>query len=186
MEEYKGVKFSYRLVDKERPAEELRKYLELDAKLGEYLDPIENDGNMSMRLAEGFLIKCAGARMTELTGKDVSMVVGIEEGNVVATGSVPSSEARMHHEIYNAMPEAWVVLHFHDDRMLEKFEGAAIGPFPYGSAELAEAAGKEAESRQMFMIKEHGFVLIAKDERGLWQRLMLWKKHRDAYSKQEF
>ena len=98
METYEGVKFRYRLVENELPADDVKRYLKLDARLREFLDPQENEGNMSMRLAEGFLIKRAGAKMTELTEKDVSLVVGVEEGEVVAAGAVPSSEAKMHHE----------------------------------------------------------------------------------------
>lgn len=171
MEKYEGVKFSYRLVEKELPKDEVREYLGLDAMLKEFLDPQENEGNMSMRLANGFLVKRAGARMTRLTENDVSMVVGIENEEVVAAGAVPSSESKMHHEIYKAVPAARIVLHFHNDMLLERFEKPAIGPFPYGSLGLAEAAGKAAKSHNVFKIREHGFVLIAKDREELLQSM---------------
>lgn len=171
MEGYEGVKFRYRFVEKELPQDDVKRYLGLDARLREFLDPQENEGNMSMRLAEGFLVKRAGARMTELNKKDVSLVLGEEKGEVVAAGTVPSSEARMHHEIYKAKPTAMIILHFHNDWLLEKFEGPGIGPFPYGSLGLAEAAGKAAKSHNVFKIREHGFVLIAKEEEELLQSM---------------
>jgi len=171
METYEGVKFRYRLVEKELPKDDVKRYLELDARLKEFLDPQENEGNMSMRLAEGFLVKRAGAKMTELTENDVSLVVSVEEDEVVAAGVVPSSEARMHHGIYKAEPTAKIILHFHNNRLLEKFEEPTIGPFPYGTLELAEAAGKAAKSHWMFKIREHGFVLIAKDKEEFLQSM---------------
>jgi ribulose-5-phosphate 4-epimerase/fuculose-1-phosphate aldolase len=174
MEEYEGPKFIFRAVDRLLPEIDVRRYLEVDSRLGQFLDPEENEGNMSMRLQEGFLIKRAGARMTRLSGDDVSWVLE-SDGEVLAAGAEPSSEAKMHHHIYNAVPEAMVVLHFHDDRMLERFEGAAIGPFPYGTEELAAAAGEAAKEHRMFMIKEHGFVLIAEDEEELLERMKTWK-----------
>jgi L-fuculose-phosphate aldolase len=172
MEEYKGVKFRYRIVEKELPEEQLKKYLDIDARLKEFLDPENNEGNMSLRLEKGFLIKRAGARMTELTKKSVSMIVEIEE-IVIAAGAIPSSEARMHNEIYRHHPEANMILHFHDEKMLKSFQGPAIGSFPYGSKELADAAGNLKQ--KMFMIKDHGFVIIAKDEEELFE-MISWIK----------
>ncbi|MBD3210077.1 hypothetical protein GF318_01730 [Candidatus Micrarchaeota archaeon] len=175
MGEYQGPRFSVRRVAKELPEIETKEFLELDRKLGDFLEPKGNQGNMSMRVPNGFLIKRAGARMTELAGEDVSLVLetGIE---VVAAGAVPSSESMLHYSIYGTDPYANLILHFHDDAMLERFEGPAIGPFPYGSVELAEAAGRIAESEKVFMIRGHGFVIIAKGGDELVERLKKWKR----------
>ncbi|MBU0532837.1 class II aldolase/adducin family protein [Candidatus Micrarchaeota archaeon] len=173
MEEYNGVKFSYRLVEGKLP--EISSYLTLDAKLRGFLNPKKNEGNMSIRVANGFLIKRTGAKMTELGKEDVSLVLEVDEDIVIAVGAVPSSETRMHYEIYGALPEVSIILHFHDENLLEKFEGASVGPFSYGSKELAKAAAKMARLHGIFMIKEHGFVLIAKNEEELLE-MMKWKK----------
>ena len=172
MEEYKGVKFPFDLIDGEIPEKEKQKFLELDRKLGAFINPEENEGNLSMRLTNGFLIKGAGAIMTRLSAEEVSMVISINE-KVIASGAVPSSEARMHYEIYKAQPKAKIILHFHDKDLLGRFDGPSIGPFDYGTEELAVAAGKINE--KMFMIKEHGFVIIARDEEELF-RLIRWKR----------
>lgn len=175
-EEYVGVKFPYKLIEGEISEDDVRKYLKIDEKLGEILSPLENEGNMSMKIKEGFLIKRAGARMTELKDKDVSLVLEMKADVVIATGAVPSSETRLHDEIYKSAPEARVILHFHNDKLLESFEGPSIGPFPYGTVELAKAAGEAAKSNEMFMIKEHGFILTAKNEEELLKRMKSWKR----------
>jgi ribulose-5-phosphate 4-epimerase/fuculose-1-phosphate aldolase len=175
MEEYHGVKFKSRKTDVEIPPEKVRKFLELDKLLSEFLSPEQNEGNMSMRLEQGFLIKRAGARMSCLEKNDVSWV--LETGDeIVFSGAEPSSEARMHASIYNNASEAGIVLHFHDDGMLSKYKGPSIGPYEYGTAELAKAAGEMAGKRNEFMIKEHGFVIIANDVKELIERLHSWKK----------
>jgi hypothetical protein len=175
MEEYEGPKFVLTRTDRTLPEVAVKRYLELDARLREFLDPKENEGNMSMRLDEGFLVKRAGARMTELGDADVSWVLEAEE-KVVAAGAEPSSEARMHHEIYKANPGAMIILHFHDDERLGTYEGPSIGPFPYGTLELAKASGEIAKTESMFMIKGHGFVMIAKDEESLLEMMRSWKR----------
>jgi ribulose-5-phosphate 4-epimerase/fuculose-1-phosphate aldolase len=175
MEEYQGVKFKLRKLEQKLPESAVRKFLELDSKLKGFLSSKQNEGNMSMKHWNGFLIKKSGAKMGSLGEGDVSCVLKAEE-EVVYTGALPSSEARMHARIYEVLPEANIILHFHDDDKLASYGGPSIDSHEYGTPELAEAAARMAAKEQEFMIKEHGFVIIAKDENELIQRLHSWKK----------
>jgi ribulose-5-phosphate 4-epimerase/fuculose-1-phosphate aldolase len=175
MEEYRRVKFKLKKLEQMLPDGALRKFLGLDSKLKEFIGPGQNEGNMSTRHWNGFLIKRAGAMMGELGGDDVSCVLRADE-EVAYTGAEPSSEARMHARIYEKIPDANIILHFHDDEKLAGYSGPSIGPYGYGTRELADAAAAMAAQKQEFMIKEHGFVIIAKDENELIQRLLSWKK----------
>lgn len=174
MEEYRGVKFRLKKLEQKLPDSAVRRFLELDARLGEFIGPEQNEGNMSMRHWNGFLIKRSGSRIGMLGKEDVSCVLRADE-EVAYTGAEPSSEARMHARIYERLPDAGVILHFHDDARLASYGGPSIGPYEYGSQELANAAAEMAEKKE-FMIKEHGFVIIARDEEELIQRLRSWKR----------
>ncbi len=169
MEEYTGVKFE--TVVLEGKMGDVSEFLELDGKLGKYFNPEENEGNMSLRIGSGFLIKKAGARMTSLKEEDVVFVKRIERGRVYAIGGTPSSESMMHYEIYKMRRDAAAVLHFHDDRLLERADWSVVGPFPYGSRKLAEAVAAASEITDKIKIEGHGFVIIAKDGKGLLEIL---------------
>ncbi len=175
MEEYQGVKFKLKKIEQKLPESAVRKFLALDSRLSDFLSPEQNEGNMSMKHWNGFLIKKSGARMSALGEDDVSCVLRADQ-EVVYSGAVPSSEARMHARIYEKLPDANIILHFHDDEKLADYDGPSIGPYDYGTSELAQAAAQMASQKQEFMIKEHGFVIIAKDEKELIQRLISWKK----------
>lgn len=165
MEEYAGVKFGTRIEG--GSVGNVSAFLELDKALGEYLKPEENEGNMSMRTADGFLIKRAGVKMTLLRSEDVVLVKKIEKNIVHAVGGTPSSESIMHDEIYRKRKDAGIILHFHDDKLLGKTGWRKIGHFPYGSMELAEAVADAAGKTDRIEIEGHGFVVIAKNGKEL-------------------
>lgn len=160
MEEYTGVKFE--TVIEEGKLGDVSEFLELDKLLGKYLNPGKNEGNMSLRIGAGFLIKKAGSRMTSLAENDVVYVRKVENGTVYAVGGTPSSESIMHYEIYEKRKDAEIILHFHDNSLLEKAEWKTVGPFAYGSIELAKAVGAASEITDKIKIEMHGFVIIAK------------------------
>jgi len=171
MEEYSGVKFEYSIVEGKIPENRIMEYLELDRTLKKFLDTEKNEGNMSMRIKGGFLIKRTGAKMTDLNKGDISMVTGIEDEKIIAIGQAPSSEARMHDGIYRTNPEVRVILHFHNDEILDKISCSAIGPFPYGTTELANAAAECSIKHKFFKINKHGFVIVAKNSEELLNKL---------------
>ncbi|NYZ77766.1 class II aldolase/adducin family protein, partial [Candidatus Micrarchaeota archaeon] len=160
MEKYAGVKFRTRI--EKGSVGGVSGFLGLDRALAKYLKPEANEGNMSMRAADGFLIKRSGARMTSLTGKDVVLVKNVENNVVHAVGGTPSSESILHHEVYRKRKDAGVILHFHNDSLLEELDWETVGPFPYGSRGLADAVAKAAGKTDRIKIAGHGFVLIAK------------------------
>ncbi len=176
MEEYKGVKFRFELRDEDMPEEKVQLYLQLDKSLAKHIIPGKNEGNMSMRIPEGFLIKRAGAQMTELEPDDVLLIESVDGGIVHAVGKrPPSSETRMHNEIYRRT-DAKVILHFHDDELLARIEGESVDELPYGTQELAEAVGKAAERNKIVILRGHGIVIHAKDRNELLSTLegLLW------------
>ena len=173
-EEYTGIKFDCEVTGPvgEALTPNVERYLELDRKLRNYISPKSNEGNMSIRAGGGFLIKGAGAEMTKLTPEQVSFVYAVDEEEyaVKAKGTTPSSEAFLHHYIYRNYPEITLILHFHDDHLMERAKHLpTIGPFPYGSHDLAREAAKEKGS--VIRIIEHGFVVKARNSDELFSTL---------------
>ncbi len=181
MEKYNGVKFKVKTLPGN--VQGAGGLLEADSLVARFVSTEGGEGNLSVRKGSGFLIKRAGARMTKLTEADVVFVQKVERGIVHATGGTPSSESMMHWAIYKNRKDANVILHFHDDKRLggEPWAGmpgmerrwAEIGPFHYGTAELATAAGEASRRSDLIKIREHGFVVIAKDLEGLAATLSL-------------
>lgn len=169
MEEYKGVKFQ--VIDLEGEVPHKEKLLTLDKLLSKYLQPVENEGNMSVREGKGFLIKKAGCKMTQLKDDEVIFVEKVVENRVYSSGGTPSSESRMHFSIYTNRKDAKIILHFHDEQLLSKAFKSECGPFFYGSWELADEIGKLSKKEDIIKIKEHGFVVIARDEEELIKKM---------------
>jgi len=172
-EEYTGVKFECTISGPlEGMDAQVEGYLSIDSKLRNYISPKNNEGNMSMRAAGSFLIKSAGTPMTKLTNEDVSYVYDIdeEEYSLKAKGKTPSSESFMHYYIYKFYPEINFVLHFHDGHLMEKAKHLpSVGPFPYGSHDLAREAAKAKAA--VVKIIEHGFVVKARSSQELFSTL---------------
>ncbi|MBD3398258.1 hypothetical protein GF412_03640 [Candidatus Micrarchaeota archaeon] len=172
-EPYEGVKFECALTGPPEGMDaQVGEYLSIDAKLRNYLSPRNNEGNMSMRAAGSFLIKAAGAPMTQLTGEDVSFVYDVseEEYSLKSKGKTPSSESFLHYYIYKFYPEINIVLHFHDGHLMEKAKHLpSVGPFPCGSHDLAREAAKAKAA--VVKIIEHGFLVKARNPQELFGTL---------------
>lgn len=72
-----------------------------------------NDGNISVRLADGWLITASGVCKGRLTPEDIlwlNMDGSLRRG---AAGRRPSSETPMHLEVYRQRPDVFAVLHAH-------------------------------------------------------------------------
>lgn len=171
MEEYEGVKFKVVLEQGEIPEERISEFLDLDHSLKRFLHPKKNEGNLSIRTMDGFLIKRTGAVLTQCRKDDAVLVSRVKGDRVYAVGGVPSSESLMHAAIYEIRKDANIILHFHDEGLLAKIECAEVGPFPYGTEELAQAVGKAAEKNDLVKIKEHGLVLVAENKIDLIKKL---------------
>lgn len=70
-------------------------------------------GNISQRVAEGFLIKPSGLDYEELTAE--SMVLCDLAGNVLSGKHKPSSDTASHAYVYREMPEVNGVVHTHSN-----------------------------------------------------------------------
>lgn len=171
MEEYIGVKFNF-LDDGARIEEnQIKKFLKIEGELGRFLKTRKNEGNLSMRSGAGFLIKRAGARMTKLRKSDVVFVRKIVGGMVFCSGGTPSSESLMHYNIYKKVRSAYIILHYHYDKLLNRLKVKKVGPFQYGSLALARNVGKTARKNKIIEITRHGFVITAKNQKELYAYL---------------
>ena len=171
MEEYKGVKFKVIQEPGDISAEDAFAFVELDNSLRKFLHPVKNEGNLSIRAGNGFLVKCTGAKLTECNPRDAVLVTKIIGEEVHAIGGTPSSESMMHYEIYRKRKDANVILHFHSDKLLLKPLGPEVGPFPYGTNELARAVGEAAENNDVIRIREHGLVIVSIDREDLIRKM---------------
>jgi L-fuculose-phosphate aldolase len=172
MEEYKGVKF--RLVPLERalPRADVAAFLSLDRSLSAYIHPEKNEGNLSIRVEGGFLIKRTGAKLTTCTEKDVVLVVRAGRESVSAAGGTPSSESRMHGAVYRRRKDANAILHFHDDKLLSRPIGVAVGPFlRYGTEALATAVARACVRSDLVRILGHGLVIVGRDGKDILEKL---------------
>ena len=171
MEEYIGVKFHVRHVEKEIEQQAMDEFLKMDRMIGEHIESKANEGNLSMRYDGGFLVKRTGARLAHLESDDVVYVEKVENSKVFSTGA-PSSESIMHYEIYAARNDIELILHFHDEELLKKHFETEVGPFPYGTRELAVAVSEAALNHDIIKIREHGFVILAKNKEELMEKLL--------------
>jgi L-fuculose-phosphate aldolase len=136
-------------------------------------------GNVSARTSHGMLITPTG-----ITGDTVSpahivktTLDGRHKGRLA-----PSSEWQMHAAIYQAAPEAQIIVHTHSDAATAlaclneplpafhyavcTFGGADIPLAPYltfGTPDLAEAAAAAIAGRSACLLANHGMILHAPD-----------------------
>ncbi len=137
-------------------------------------------GNVSARWQDGFLVTPTGMDYDHLSVDDV---VFIDAAGVPAPGArSPSSEWRMHHDIYRARPEAGAIVHAHPPhatalactrRGIPAFHyevaiagGADIRCAPYetyGTQALSDAAVAALEGRSACLLANHGMLALAAD-----------------------
>jgi len=129
-----------------------------------------SSGNLSFRSKKGFVITPTAMFFEKLKPKDLAVVENFDFGKntVFVRGTkVPSSETPMHFLIYKKRKDVAVVLHFHDNLLLEKAKELKIPcsekEFPYGSIDLAKETAKLLSRKNFACIKGHGFVCAGKD-----------------------
>jgi hypothetical protein len=173
-EQYVGVKFQVVHEDKKADDKETMKLVGISEKLSEFFDPKENEGNLSARCNadDSFLIKRTGSKLTNMKKEDIVFVTRIEGNKVFANGT-PSSEARMHYKIYQTRKDINIILHFHDNELMESCTRkiVEIGPFEYGTTEVAEDAAHSLKSTDFIKLRRHGFILVASNEKELFDKL---------------
>ena len=136
-------------------------------------------GNLSLRDAEGFLITPTGLPFDHC--KPADMVAMGMDGKTRGKRA-PSSEWRIHRDIYRARPDAGAIVHahspfataiachqrgippFHD--MIARFGGATIRCAQYatfGTQALSEHALEALEGRSACLLANHGMVVFGHD-----------------------
>ncbi len=134
-------------------------------------------GNVSIRIEGGFRITPSGLPYAMLT--DADLVDVALDGTILAGARGPSSEWRLHAEIYAARPAAGAIVHTHSPRatalscarrglpafhyMIALAGGDDIPCSAYatfGTAALAEAAVRAIEGRRACLLANHGVVAL--------------------------
>ena len=136
-------------------------------------------GNMSVRAEDGFLVTPSGVPTRHLTAAD--MVFVEMDGTVIGRGQ-PSTEWRLHRDLYADRPEIGAVLHSHATActtlavlgwpipafhyMVAVAGGTDIRCAPYatfGTQELAEACRGALAGRKACLLAHHGMVAVGAD-----------------------
>ena len=134
-------------------------------------------GNVSLRTAGGFLITPSGLPYAQLT-LDALVEVGAD-GSILAGTRRPSSEWRLHADIYAARSDAQAIVHTHSPHATAL--SCARRPIPalhymvamgggtdircsayatFGTAELARAAVSALVGRRACLLANHGVVAL--------------------------
>lgn len=134
-------------------------------------------GNVSVRNEKGFMISASGVAYDAMKPSDV-VQMDLEGGYF---GSVlPSSEWRMHMDIYRARPEAGAIVHTHAAHataisclredvpafhyMIGVTGGSTLRCAPYasfGTAELSDGMLQAIEGRNACLLANHGMICFA-------------------------
>jgi len=134
-------------------------------------------GNVSLRIEGGFRITPSGLPYAALAEADLVDVA--LDGTLLAGRHRPSSEWRLHAEIYAARPQAQAIVHTHSPRatalscarrglpafhyMIALAGGDDIRCSAYatfGTQELAVAAAAALEGRRACLLANHGVVAL--------------------------
>jgi L-fuculose-phosphate aldolase len=133
-------------------------------------------GNASVRWREGFLVTPSGLAYDRLDAADI---VFVDASGAAHGARTPSSEWRLHRDVYARRPEAGGIAHTHSPfattlaclrRPIPSFHyevafagGADIRCAPYatfGTQELSDAALAALDGRRACLLANHGAVAI--------------------------
>lgn len=137
-------------------------------------------GNVSVRIPSGLLITPSAVPYASMTARDVVRLAA--DGTPVRGTRRPSSEWRIHRDIYAARPDAGAVVHAHPpysttiaclrrDLPAVHYGIAAAGGAPvrcapyatFGTAGLSAAAVQALEGRKACLLANHGLVALGAD-----------------------
>ena len=135
-----------------------------------------SSGNLSVRLPVGYLITPSSAALDSLAADDL-VVMDPHGGH--PRGQRPSSEWRMHHDLYRARPEIGGIVHTHSVHAAAlASHGRGIPPFHYmvavaggadipcapyatfGTQELSDQALRALEQRNACLLAHHGVLAV--------------------------
>ena len=140
-------------------------------------------GNLSVREGDGYLITPTGMACADLEATDlVFTALGENRAPEAANTRRPSSEWRMHADIYRSRPEAGAIVHAHSPfatslaclradipafhYMIARFGGATLRCAAYatfGTPELSAAALLALRERKACLLANHGMLVFGSD-----------------------
>lgn len=134
-------------------------------------------GNLSLRTDSGMLITPSGVPYEHMRAEDIVLVAA--DGST-EQGSVPSSEWRIHHDVYAARPDAQAILHAHPvhctalaclNRPIPAFHymvavagGRRIPCAPYatfGTQALSDHVVAALEGKKACLMANHGLITLS-------------------------
>ncbi|MGL4410503.1 MAG: class II aldolase/adducin family protein [Zoogloea sp.] len=138
-------------------------------------------GNVSVRCNRGFLITPTGRSGEDCRPEEMSLMAMDGSWQGICA---PSSEWRIHRDLYAARPEAGAILHAHSPfatalacqgqnipafhYMIARFGGADIRCAPYatfGTQDLSSNAIGALEGRSACLLANHGMIVFGRDLR---------------------
>jgi L-fuculose-phosphate aldolase len=138
-------------------------------------------GNVSVRCNRGFLITPTGRSGEDCRPEEMSLMAMDGSWQGICA---PSSEWRIHRDLYAARPEAGAILHAHSPfatalacqgrdipafhYMIARFGGADIRCAPYatfGTQALSSNAITALEGRNACLLANHGMIVFGRDLR---------------------
>ncbi len=147
-------------------------------------------GNVSIREEEGILITPAGVNKGYLTEADLVLVD--LAGNVLRGAGKPSSEGKMHYEIYRQRPDVKAIIHAHppfavgfalahhdipDDVLPEATIILGRVPcLPYvtpSTVELAREVAQGLHERDAAIMANHGAITVGKSLEEAYNKMEL-------------
>ena len=147
-------------------------------------------GNVSIRLGDEIAITPAGINKGFMTKDDV--VIVDMEGNRLRGNGTPSSEGKMHYEIYKARPDVNAIIHAHppfavgfalahrelpDDILPEETIHLGHVPcLPYvtpSTIELAREVAQGLAHRDAAFMANHGAIVVGRDLEEAYNRMEL-------------
>lgn len=157
------------------------------------------EGNLSLKLPNGdILITPAGIDKARVTGSDIIKIS--LDGIVLAGKHKPSSEYRLHLEIYKSRPEIKAICHAHPiyatsfavagtplDKVILPEVTATIGLIPIsvytipGSLELALKVAKLSKNFNSILIRNHGVVTVGENSEEAFRRMELTERYAQIY-----
>jgi L-fuculose-phosphate aldolase len=156
---------------------ELRRQL-IDATLAMNASGINSgtSGNLSLRCGQGMLITPSGMEYTEL---EVTDIVELDPRGETESHRKPSSEWRIHHDIYQRREDALAIVHAHPVHcaalaclnrgippfhyMVAKAGGRDIRCSPYatfGTQELSDHVLAALQDRKACLMANHGLMAL--------------------------
>jgi L-fuculose-phosphate aldolase len=143
---------------------------------------VNASGNLSVRVARGALVTASGIAPSEMTLDD-GVVVSLDGERLDPATRVPTSEWRLHTELYRHRPEVGAIVHTHSPEataaatlatpiaavhyVVARFGGTRLSCAPYatyGSAELAtNVVATLASNGMACLMANHGAIALGPD-----------------------